>query len=184
MHYKKYFYISIFCFITGALWISLQNNWIILRFKTQNIFSENLSNTPCQASHKKKCSLWYWKNDSWSCEHNEILWGPDTANNIFNLVQNWLTLLDDEKITSNKITLQSALITSNNQTAYLSFDQNLFNKDDNTYQKLMLVEGLLKTLRTSYIATPHIQILIQHQIAKDPHLDFSNPWPLNGFLKT
>jgi hypothetical protein len=183
MHSKNYLYLTLSCFVAGLLFMALQQNWIILRFSSSILNHESPSNSPSVSSFKKKkITLFCWKNDSWFSESNEILWSSDSAQNITNLVQSWLTLLDEEKLTSNKITLQSALLTANSQTAYLSFDQTLFSKDASTYQKLMVIEGLLKTLRANHLTTPFMQFLTQHQVAKDSHLDFSNPWPITGFL--
>lgn len=180
MKFRRYFYLTAICFLMGILFISFQKQWIILTFPA---IDKNTTNSYHKvACHKKKIILFCWKNDKWFSEQTEILWSDNIAENITNLTQNWLILLDDEKITSNKITLQSVLLTTNQQTAYLSFDQVLFSKDSNTYQKLMLIESLLKTFRSNQISTPHIQFLVQHQLIKDSHLDFSNSWPINGFL--
>lgn len=179
---KNYFYLILSCFFSGLLFIAIQKQWLILRFPTTKQFADIQTGSNKTVYHKKKIVLFCWKNDNWFSEQSEILWSNETAENITNLIQNWLTLLDDEKLTSNKITLQTVLLTPTKQTAYLSFDQALFSKDANTYQKLMLVESLLKTLRTNQITTPYVQFLVQHQLTKDPHLDFNNPWPISGFL--
>ena len=170
-------YLSIGCFIVGMLFVAIQKEWVILRFNPHQP-ATTLQATCC----KQTTTLYFWKNDSWQQEQNDILWGPDLASNFTNLIQSWLVLLEEEKITRHKITLQSALITPNLQTIYLSFDQSLFSQDFSTYQKLLIIEGLLKTLRYNHLTVPNIQILVQHKIAKDTHLDFSNPWPLTGFL--
>lgn len=174
---KQYIYISIACFIMGMLLISIQKNWIVFRFSSYNL--PRKINQP--SFSKKEITMFFWKNNHWNSEKTNIIWSSDQATNITNTVQNWLVLLEEEDITINKISLQSALITQSEQTAYLSFDQTLFNKNHNTYLKLMLVESLLKTLRENGIKTPNIQILAHHQLIKDSHLDFSQAWPLLGF---
>jgi hypothetical protein len=45
-----------------------------------------------------------------------------------------------------------------------------------------LIEGLLKTLRENDIKIQRIHFLLHHQPLVDYHLDFSHPWPLEGFL--
>lgn len=174
-----YIYLLFSSFIAGFGLIAIKKNWLILNFNNQ---SSTMPNTH-QKYHKKNVKIWFWKHDKWHFEENDILWGQDNATNITNLVQNWLIVLDEENITKNKINLQSTVNTQNQQTAYLSFDHNLFTKELSTYQKLIIVESLLKTLRTNQVSTQNIQFLVQHQTMKDNHLDFNNPWPINGFLK-
>jgi len=179
MNYKNYLYLTVSSLLAGMLLMSLQKKWIILNFKPSYL-EQTL---PKANFHKKMVSLFCWKNQTWSCEKNEILWCPDQASNLNNLIQAWLVLLEEEKITPVKINLQAAMVNANQQTAYISFDQSLFSKDASTYQKLMTIEALLKTLRENGINIPNIQFLTQHKHSKDGHLDFSNPWPLIGFLK-
>ena len=179
MKNNTYFLLAIICFITGFILIALQKNLIILNFEP-NFSTTNPAKTSC---YKKTVALYFWKNNSWQTEKNEILWSADQAHNIHNLVQNWLSLLDEEKLVLIKIDLQSTILTQNNQTVYLSFDHNLLSKELSTYQKILLIESLLKTLRANQISVPNIQFLVNHQILNDPHLDFSYPWPIVGFMQ-
>lgn len=178
MKNNTYFLLAIICFITGFILIALKKNLIILNFEP-NFGTTNPAKTSC---YKKTITLYFWKNNSWQMEKNEILWSTDQAHNISNLVQNWLSLLDEEKLINTKVELQAAILTQNNQTVYLSFDHNLLPKEFSTYQKLLLIESLLKTLRANQIAIPNIMFLVNHQLLNDPHLDFSCPWPLVGFM--
>ncbi len=174
-----YIYLLFISFMAGIGLIAFKKNWVILNFKHQSL------NMPCvkTSCYKKNVKIWFWKHDKWHYEQNDILWGQDSATNITNLVQNWLIVLEEEDITKNKINLQTAVNTQNQQTAYLSFDHSLFTKDLNTYQKLIIIESLLKTLRTNQVGAQYIYFLVQHQLMKDSHLDFNNPWPISGFIK-
>ena len=181
MPYKSFFYLTVLGLIAGFLLVSFQKNWIILYFTPIN-FSNTAKQNRLPTFHKKTVSLFFWKNNSWHNEQADILWGHELEANLTNLIQSWLTIIDEEQLTVHKITLQTALISYNSQIAYLSFDQNLLSSNSSTYQKLMLIEGLLKTLRHNHITIPSIQLLVQHQLIDDHHLDFSNPWPISGFL--
>ena len=64
-------------------------------------------------------------------------------------------------------------MSENNQFVYLSFDRPLFNEENSTNSKLMLIEALFKTLRDNGIKIQGIIFLIHHQEMLDPHLDFS-----------
>ena len=168
-------------FITGLLFFSIQKNLLVLNFKTYQLNNKYQEH---EISHfKKLITLYFWQNEQWKSEKIEILWSQDNANNLTKLIQNWLVLLTEEQVTQDKVNLQAALVNRNAQTAYLSFDKTLFHKNLSTYQKLLIIEGLLKTVRANQIPVQEIQFLVQHQIIADPHLDFSKPWPINGFLK-
>ena len=132
---------------------------------------------------KKDVWLMYWHNKKWNKEKIQILWSNDKAKNIQYLVSSWLNLLEEELVIKKKISLQTVLLTSSGNIAYLSFDRNIFSRKYSTHEKLMLIEGLLKTIRENDITLQGIYFLVHHQIMDDYHLDFSNPWPLYGFLQ-
>jgi len=112
-----------------------------------------------------------------------MLWTGDKATNIQYLLQSWLSLLDEEQAMKKKVSIQAVLLASSDTQAYLSFDRNPFGQDDSTYDKLMWLEGLLKTLRENEIKLQGVYFLVHHQTMDDYHLDFSNPWPMYGFAK-
>lgn len=174
------FYLGISCITVflGMLFVAVQKEWIILRFSSSHIQINNKTN----ALSKRSVMIFFWHNQEWRSEKNLLIWSSDLATNVANLTQSWLTLLDEEKITRYKVNLESALINQNQQIVYLSFDRTLFTKEMSTHQKLMIIEGLLKTLRENQIKIPQVQFLVHHQPIKDGHLDFSQPWPISGFL--
>lgn len=159
----------------------MQKNLIILNFNHNKITNAKMQNKTNFA--KKNITLFFWQNEQWQSEKNEILWEQDCASNLNNLVQNWLVLLKEEQMTKDKINLQVALVSQSSQTAYLSFDQPLFSNNTSTYHKLLIIESLLKTIRTNQTGIQAVQFLVQHQIMQDAQLDFTLAWPINGFLK-
>lgn len=176
-----YSLLAIISLIAGLILIAIQKNLIILNFKTNQLASYQPKST---ASYfKKTVTLYFWQNEQWQVEKNDILWQQDSASNLTNLIQNWLLLASEEQIIKNKISLQAVLISQNKQTAYLSFDQPLFNPGLSTYQKLLIIESLLKTMRVNQTGIQDVQFLVQHQMMLDPHLDFTRPWIITGFLK-
>lgn len=132
---------------------------------------------------KKRVSRFYWNNDAWHSEEAELLWSEDKADTLAHLITSWLALLDEEKIMEKKVSLQSVVLSPSSVDAYISFDRNPFTKNQATYAKFMWVEGLLKTIRENGIKVQHIHLLVHHQSLTDFHLDFSNPWPITGFLE-
>jgi hypothetical protein len=178
MDKKVYTIISITCFFAGILFFALYNEWIII--KSPRIFSDQL---PTSLLKKKEIAHFYFHHNKWKTEKQEILWAENDAINATNLINAWLSIVDEERITQKKITLQSALI-STSGSLYISFDQNLLTKEDPIFKKWMLIEGLLKTIAHNGIPIHHVQFLVQHQQLHDQHLDFSLPWPLHGFIST
>lgn len=164
--------------LAGILLFSIHHQWIILRF----------TQMPVETNHriytKRACQLSYWYNNRWHTDSQELIWSTKTVPNLTTLIATWLSLLDAEQIIPKKTTLQSIALSPNNQTAYISFDRNILPKQWSIYQKWMLIEGLLKTIRFNEIAIRTIQLLIHHQPICDVHLDLSFEWPVSGFMPT
>ena len=170
--------ISSAVFILALLFFALYNQWILFSFPLGG------SNTASASSviQKKQITHYYFHADKWKTEKQEMLWAESTEKNIFHIVNAWLTLLDEEHITTKKITLQSVLI-STAGCVYLSFDNNVLGKHDSIFRKWMLIEGLLKTIVLNDIAVQQVQFLVHHKQLHDAHLDFSLAWSIHGFIK-
>jgi len=158
----------------------MYHNWIIVRYPSY--ISEIEQQIYTMKPKKGEVLLHYWKNEKWSREKISVLLTSDKAKNIKYLVNNWLTLLDEEAVMGKKVTLKDVLLDATGQQAYLSFDRILFDDNSATFVKWMLIEGLLKTLQKSGIGLQKVHFLVHHQIMDDYHLDFSKPWPIYGFL--
>ena len=209
---KLYYLISlIIFFIFGILFFAIQNDFIIFRWPTKTILKVDKF-----LSTKKSIKLFYWNNSKWINESIDILISGNLQDDVQRIIISWLNLLDEEKIIE-KTSLQTVLISESSNELFLSFDRNLISEEISTYEKLMLIESLLKTLREAeFILTTStrfarsglkdpaclpaevlteagskertgkitkINFLVYHKPMQDPHLDFSNPWPLQGFLK-
>lgn len=130
---------------------------------------------------KKQISHYYFHGDKWKMEKQELLWTESVEKNLFQLINAWLILLDEEHVTVKKTMLQSALVSSAG-CVYLSFDHNILGKEETIFKKWMIIEGLLKTIILNGVAIQQVQFLVQHQQLHDAHLDFSLAWPVHGFL--
>lgn len=178
VHAQRYLLLSAMCFIAGILFCAFYNQWIIIKLP----LSENPSQITSSLVNKKTITLAYFHQDKWKTETQEHLWTESDAKNLTQLINAWLTVLDEENITPKKTTLQSVLL-SPSGTAYVSFDHNIFCKEDSIFKKWMVIEGLFKTIRANNITIQSMQFLMHHQILNDTHLDFSSPWPLCGFMQ-
>lgn len=174
---KHYIVISTTAFLSGFLFFAVYHQWIIFAPPWQKDVFVSSSET----IQKKQIILHYFHGDKWKTEKQEMLWQETIEKNIFHIVNAWLALLDEEHITLKKTALQSALVTASG-TVYLSFDRTIFNKEEMIFKKWMLIEGLLKTIRSTNLNITHVQLLIQHQQLQDIHIDFSMPWPVHGFI--
>ena len=134
---------------------------------------------------KQQVNLFFWRRDAWAHEKIELIINTeDVSDAILRIANSWLALLDEENIMNKKVTASMILVSASGNEVYISFDRYPFNKESSVYNKWMWVEGLLKTLRENGITIPRIYFKVQHKLLRDYHLDFSSPWPLNGFIKT
>lgn len=178
---KKFNYIvlSFACCALGMLYFAYNQGWILIRSSSYNAEVERtVQNLRAQ---KKQVSLTFWHHDKWNTESVDILETNDKAQTIQHLINSWLTLLDEDHIMTKKVTLQSAMISPSGQL-YLSFDRNPFDENSSTHEKWMWLESLLKTIRNNKTGIQTIRFLVHHHTMEDHHLDFSNPWPIAGFL--
>lgn len=132
---------------------------------------------------KKTVTLWYWHHERWNKEETDIIWDQDSAKTLHHLIIAWFALLDEENITPQKVSVQSVALTVSGTEALLSLDQSPFNQERSILQKLQLIEGLLKTIRTTGLKLQSIYLLVHHKPLEDVHMDFSKPWPISGYLQ-
>ena len=162
MNTKKLFLLSIACAISGTLFYAIDKGWIIINTPvTTPHYTSQATHLP--TALQKKVLLFFWRHDTWHHETTQLVWSEHNAQNIAYLINSWLSLLDDEKITTKKVSLQTAMLNPSGNELYVSFDRSLFSKEDTTYEKWMLIEGLLKTLRENNIICQEIRFLVHHQ---------------------
>ncbi len=168
-------------FILGILFFLFKKELIVFRFPVNY---ENFSSSSQNSKIKKSVKLFYFINEKWNYENIEIIWSNNINENIKQIVSSWLNLLEEEKILDHKITLQSVLSNAENKEIFLSFDRNLFNDENSTYEKLLIIESIIKTLRENELKISKIRFLNHHQEINDIHLNFKNSWPIQGFINS
>lgn len=177
MTHKNYLFLSLAAVTCGLLLFAYQKEYIIInlgkKLDTYNI------NAPAQ---KQNATLYYWYQNTWNTEQVSLLFSENSVSNMQQLVSRWLQLLHEEKITKKKILLQSAAITYDTQELIISFDRMPWNKEISTYEKWMLIESLLKTIKNVDPTIKRVRLLMNQQQITDPHLDFTNAWPIEGFI--
>lgn len=165
--------------LLGILLYAYLQEWIIVCWPGNKGSGISL----LQAGTKKKVTFSYWHNSAWHQEMQELVISTNTSESLQALVSGWLVLTEQEGISDKKVSLQTGLLSSGDRYAYLSFDRNPLPTECSTFTTWMWVEGLLRTLRENGMSFQGVYFLVQHEPLQDDHLDFSNPWPLTGFLK-
>lgn len=167
--------------VLGSLLYFRGKEWIIIRWPSY-VATPLAHNEIHVETTKKKVRLSFWHYHRWNYETIDILWSNNIAENIQYLIRSLLTLLEEEQVLEKKASLQSATQSLSGNNVYLSFDRTPFNEEAPTFDKLMIIESILKTVRENGITIPNIYFLVHHQPMKDVHLDFSLAWPLEGFI--
>lgn len=171
--------IIIACFSIGLLVYAYHHSLLIIRWP----WHQPLESSSYHHATKKTIALHYWHHGSWHTEKNQLIITDNAAKALTYLINTWLTLLDEEKIMRKKIELQTALVSPTGHELFLSFDRTPFGPQQSTYEKWMWVEGLLKTIKAHTTSIDRVSILVRHKPLQDMHLDFSNAWPITGFLQ-
>ena len=166
--------------VSGGLFYGIYQELIIIRTPFRTI-APLLNDLHVQKSNFK---LVYWKDKSWHKEEKELISSDNKVQTLHYLLTSWLGLLDEEHLLQRKTSIQSIMLDSSGQEAFISFDCNPFQKKSSTYDKWLWAEGLLKTIRENNIAIQNVRFLVHHQPLHDHHIDFSHAWPLGGFLST
>lgn len=181
MNTQKIVKLSALSALFGILFYAVNRGWIIINAPFTASQSQTQPNRMPETP-QKKVTLFFWHRNAWHQEATRLVWSEYNGQNAAYLINSWLSLLDDEKITCKKVSLQTAMLNAAGTELYISFDRSLFSKDATTHEKWMLIEGLLKTLRQNGITPQTVRFLIHHQLFNDMHLDFNSPWPIHGFI--
>jgi hypothetical protein len=67
--------------------------------------------------------------------------------------------------------------------AYVSFEQTPFSPEQSTKSRWLFVESLLRTIKDNLPQITSVMLLVHDKPLLDRCLDFSKPWPIQGFLE-
>ncbi|MFA5075002.1 MAG: hypothetical protein WC436_02755 [Candidatus Babeliales bacterium] len=176
-------FLLLISFIFGLFFFFIQKEWLIIQTpifcdKKKILLKEAINNSVVV---KRKIKFFYFKDDKILIEESDFVWLADESENLKYLINNWLCFLHSEHIISKKILVESVCASEVNQTIYISFDKSPLDKDWSVLKKWNFIESLLKTMRDVVSSFKFAIFLIKHQQMKDDHLDFSQPWPIEGF---
>src|ERR1700733_210145 len=174
---QLYLFLSLAALAIGIFFFAYQHKIIII-----NIPSASLPSDRAPIAQKTAVSLFYWYHNQWHTKQIFFFFSQNQSDVLSLLINRWLSLLHTEKIVKKKSCVQAALLSYDGKTIFISFDRAPWNKESSTYEKWMQVEGLLKTIKSAFATIKKVAFLSHHQPLQDPHLDFTNPWPIDGFL--
>jgi hypothetical protein len=180
MKLSTIFLISFILFVFGALFFLQQESWIIINLPTTPVA------TTSQATDIKpqEVKLWLWHSHTMKQETAEIIVSTnDKATTLKHLINSWCMLLEENNITDKQIAAQSVALSPSKQEAFVCLNHPPFLPQASTYEKMMIIESLLKTIRSNITGITHIRLLINHQPLQDEHLNFDIPWPVCGQLE-
>ena len=178
MSTRQYLILSGCTLLAGILFYGIYNELIVFHLPSKR-GTQPLEE---QVTHKN-IPLIFWKNGSFLTEEKELLIRPNRQRTLNDLLTSWLNLLEEEHILKKKVSIQSIMLDASGSEASISFDRNPLGKEDSTYQKLMTLEGLLTTIKSSGLPLTSVRFLVNYKTINDPHLDFSHPWPITGYSK-
>jgi len=183
VHKDQLFYAvtTVVALVLGMLFFLYHSEVIVLRWPMR---ASLVGTSSVSTTSRKVATLTFFKHGTFKTEQQELLWSEQLQENIRYLISTMLAVWEDERVTQKKVTLQSAILSPSGQTLYLSFDRVPFDKEASTFCKWHAIEAILKTLRDNEVGTREVYFLAHHEEIVDSHLDFSNPWPLRGFLQT
>ena len=170
--------VSIILLGLGSLFFLHQESWIIVSLPCTTL-TQAKSTTKIKS---EEITVWFWKKGSFHKETTEIIVSDDIAQTLKLLINNWFNLLEEEGITDKQITVQSVALAPSGQEAFISLNQQPFDKQASTHAKLMLMESLLKTINQAKLGITSVRLLIHHQSLQDDQLNFDISWPIQGYL--
>ena len=178
------FFLIIFCIIIGMFFFLIQRKILLIHWdfrKTEDL--ENIEKNNENITLHKKVNFYYWKDEKFCFEEFTFVWFSSDTENLRHLINNWISFLHEERILSRKISLDTVSLSQNNQQAYLSFDQFFLDREWSIFKKWCFIEGMFKTIKNSGSNIKLINFLVKHQQMEDDHLDFSQSWPIDGFIE-
>ncbi len=176
---RHYLILSGATLITGMLFYGIYNELVIVHLTSKKGILPAKQST----ATRKNVKLIYPSGEKFITEEKELLISSNLPRTLQDVVTSWLTILQEEHPLPKKVAVQAVMTDKSGSEAYISFDSNFLSNEQSTYQKLMVIEGLLKTFKENKFPITSVRFLVNYKRLNDPHLDFSHSWPVTGYLK-
>ena len=165
-----FYLVLLLSFFLGCMLFLIQYEYIIFQW------SHSVDQPLSKSNTKEKKGLYFFNNDQWHKDSIYILWHKDSIqNNIMSLLQHWIHYVYEENIIERpSLAVQSVLYDSKVGRLYISFNHSPFSAHWSIQQKLLCLEGMIRTINYAYKEnTFTIKWLVHHKPLQDDHLDFS-----------
>lgn len=179
LQHKQYLIFCLISFLVGILFFVWHNEMLIIKFSTRQAMV-----LPDQSAQKQLINLYFLKDTKelvWHKEQQEVVLAGDKAKAAQYIISRLFNVLLEEKIIPKQAHVQHAMI-DNAHELYISFNRSPFAKQSSTYEKWMLIESILKTLKENGVQVQSVRFLVNHHPLLDNQLDFTKGWPITGFL--
>lgn len=179
---KKQYLLLIPCSLIGVIFYLLQNNLLLIHWISKPD-TQTLLALQKNSSSRKKVTIFAWKKNTFTGTPTEVLWTQENdQHNLHNLVGAWLSCLQEENIVSRYVKLESIAYSPLSKEGIISFSQSPLEPGWSIFEKWHCIESLSKTIRNTNLPIVSLIFLINNQTMEDDHLDFSSPWPIDGFI--
>ena len=174
MKYLLYALVMISCF-SGMIFFAWYYEIILISFSQKTRLQPAIT-------QQQTISLWYFKGAQWHQELQSIIHDPHDLNlSAQKIVEQWIATVFNHGLIYKKVSVQSVTYNSTGSDIYISFDRTLFHQQQSTYQKIMLINALGKTLQKNGITAQRMHLFVQHVYLSDPHLLCNYGLPTTGF---
>lgn len=174
--------ISCLTFLAGLLFHAYQKEWIVFLLPIHQTMLDKKVPQESEQFYQKTVVCYFFRHHTWQSEECSIIWSSNISDTIQVITHSWLQLCEDEKIINTDVQIESTTMTQQKQLL-ISFNKDFLNKQSATYEKLMIIESLLKTIYATKLPVQSVQFLVHHQPMVDDHLNFLIPWPITGYVQ-
>lgn len=177
----RYPVITIACLLAGTIMFLTQKNWLVIHWNFGTVEGETTVQQKTDSA-RKKARIYFWKNEKFQHEDTVIIWNGENGNeNLKHLTNAWLSTQLEEKVFIKKIELENVAVSTQDQEAFISFNQTFAWEEWSIFKKYKLIESLLKTIQNAAPNIKHVTFLVNNRPMEDAHLNFLHPWPVDGF---
>jgi len=182
MRYSIYITLAvIITAIGGMITYGWFNNWIIIAYQPYRSIARHPEPVTTQKVRIHYVTHCHTQTDE---EDRTIIASLHEHERAYHITQQWLATLDESHTLEHVPHVQSVVPSPTGHILYISFDTSPFNTHDSAYAKWRIIESLLTSLRDNDIQAQSFHFLVHHQPIADDHLDFTRPWPREGFPST
>ena len=175
MFSKKFFgiiAIALVGLVIGIILFFIQHGILHVSFTGfSSSYNKAAFNKP-ESLQKRKILLYCWKEGKWQENETTILWKEeDIAKSMKHLINSWITYVQDEQLIDYALSLKQVAFSSQYNELYVSFNRTLFYQEWSITEKMLFVEGLLKTIRkTTRLPQAIVFLLNEKYMPDDRHL--------------